>query len=183
MSQRFDIPGRLMGRNDQERAARAHWSQAARLKREEQERVGWAIREAGVKPVDGPIEIGFNFIESSRLRDPDNVIGGATKVVLDAMKEHGIISDDNPRIVRNLFFRFAYGAEEPHVEVEIMDYSPNGRTVYYPPVQGLETEEKRSRDEREACEEYQDYIVELHDRRERAIERIGWTGDADEARG
>ena len=138
MSQRFVIEGRLLGRNEQERAARAHWSQASKLRREEKDRVGWAMKEAGVKPVDGPIEIGFNFIESCRLRDPDNVIGGAVKVVLDAMKESGIIPDDNPKVVRNLFFRFAYGADNPHVEVEIMEYSTNGRTVYYPPVQGLD---------------------------------------------
>ena len=138
MSQRFDVPGKLMGRNEQEQAARRHWSQAARMKREEQERVIWAMKEAGIRPVDGPVEIGFNFIASGRLRDCDNVASGAAKVVLDAMRQAGIIPDDNPRVVRNLFFRFAYGAPNPHVEVEIMDYDPEGRTVYYPPIQGLD---------------------------------------------
>lgn len=138
MSQRFEIPGRLMGRNEFEYAARSHWSSAAKAKRDEQERVIWAMRQAGVRPVEGPVEIGFNFIEKKgRLRDPDNIAGGAFKVVLDAMKEAGIIPDDNPRIVRNLFCRFAYNAPNPHVEVEIMDYRPEGRTVAYPPISGL----------------------------------------------
>ena len=96
------------------------------------------MREAGITPVDGPVEIGFNFLANGRLRDCDNVIGGATKVVLDAMKGGLIIPDDNPRIVRNLFFRFAYDVPNPHVEVEIMEYDPDGRYVYYLPVQGLD---------------------------------------------
>jgi len=138
MTQRFEIPGRLMGRNSQEYAARSHWSKAYEAKESEQERVGWAIAQAGVRPVDGPVEIGFNFIEGGKLRDEDNVIGGATKVVLDQLKRQLIIPDDNPRVVRNLFFRFAFNAPNPHVEVELMPYSEEGRWVYYPPVQGLE---------------------------------------------
>lgn len=137
MSQRFTIPGRLMGRNEHDYAARSHWSKAAKAKEAEQERVGWAIAEAGVKPVEGPVEIGFNFIEAGRLRDPDNILAGAVKVVLDQLKAQGIIPDDNPRVVRNLFFRFAYKAPNPHVEVEIMEYRPEGRTVEYPPVHGV----------------------------------------------
>ena len=142
MSQRFRIEGRLMGRNEQEYLARSHWSKAADAKRSEQERVGWAMRDAGIRSVDGPVEIGFNFIEgrpkNGRFRDEDNILGGATKVVFDQMKEQGIIKDDGPRFVRNIFARFAFNAPDPHVEVEIMDYDPNGRWVYYPPVQGLE---------------------------------------------
>lgn len=142
MSQRFEIPGRLMGRNEQEYLARSHWSKANEAKQSEQEKVGWAMAQAGIRPVDGPVEIGFNFLEGKpkkgKHRDEDNILGGASKVVFDQMKAQGIIPDDGPEHVRNIFARFAFNVPNPHIEVEIMDYDPNGRTVYYPPIQGLD---------------------------------------------
>lgn len=141
MMQTFTIPGRLMGRNEYDYASRSHWSKAAEAKKSEQERVVWAMKEAGIKPAEGPIEIGFNFYEkrqkNGRLRDHDNIWAGAVKVVCDAMKEAGIIPDDNPLIVRNSHAWFAYNQPDPRVEVVIVDYDPNGRQLYFPPIAGL----------------------------------------------
>ena len=138
MAQRFDISGRLMGRNEHDYLNRSHWSKGKEAKEQEQEKVCWSIRQAGIKPMEGPVEIGVNYIEgrkrNGKLRDVDNIAGGGDKVILDALKACGIIPDDNPKYVRNVYHRFAFNANNPHVEVEIMDYDPNGRTVYYPPV-------------------------------------------------
>lgn len=141
MMQEFTIPGRLMGRNEQEYAARSHWSKAAEAKKSEQERVIWAMKQAGIRPVDRPVELAFDFYEKKQkngsLRDHDNIRSGAVKVVQDAMKEMGIIRDDNPRMVRNSYAWFAYNQPDPRVVVKIFDYDPNGRTVRYPPIEGL----------------------------------------------
>lgn len=142
MSQEFTIEGRLMGRNEYDYASRSHWSKANEAKKSEQDRVIWAMKQAHVRPAEGPIEIAFNFYEkrqgNGRLRDHDNIRGGAVKVVLDAMKAHGIIPDDNPRIVRNTYAWFAYNQAHPRVEVKITDYDPNGRTMHFPPIAGLD---------------------------------------------
>lgn len=142
MIQKFTIEGRLMGRNEVDYLSRSHWSKANGAKKAEQERVIWAMKQAGIKPVDGPIELAFNYYEkrqgNGKLRDHDNIHGGAVKVVLDAMKAYGIIPDDNPRIVRNSYPWFAYNQPNPRVEVTIADYDPNGRNVYFPPIGGLE---------------------------------------------
>lgn len=140
--QRFTVKGRLMGRNEYDYASRSHWSKANDAKKAEQERVIWAMREAGVKPVDYPVELAFNYYEkrqrNGRLRDHDNVHGGAVKVVLDAMRAAGILSDDGPRQVRNSYAWFAYNQPDPRVEVLMFPYDPNGRTVRFPPIEGLD---------------------------------------------
>jgi len=141
MMQAFTIPGRLMGRNEYDYASRSHWSKANDAKKSEQERVIWAMKQAGVKPVEGPVELAFDYYEkrqsNGKLRDHDNIHGGAVKVVQDAMKQAGIIPDDNPRIVRNSYAWFAYNQSNPRVEVKIVPYDPNGRTLYFPPIKGI----------------------------------------------
>ena len=142
MIQKFTVKGRLMGRNEFDYASRSHWSKASQAKQSEQERVIWAMKEAGIKPVNGPIEIAFNYYEkrqrNGRLRDCDNIHGGASKVVLDAMKTAGIIKDDSPKYVRNTYPWFAFNQADPRIEITIADYDPNGRTVYFPPIEGLD---------------------------------------------
>lgn len=142
MSQVFRIKGRLMGRNEHDYLNRSHWSKGKQAKRDEQDRVVAAILKAKIEPMEGPIEVGINYIEGHKkngaLRDVDNIIAGGDKVILDALKEAGIIPDDNPRVVRRIYHRADFNASNPHIEVELMEYDPNGRTVWYPPVRGLE---------------------------------------------
>ena len=142
VTQKFTIPGRLPGRNEYDYLNRAHWSKGNEAKQSEQERVIWAMKEAGIQPVDYPVELAFNYYEkrqrNGRLRDCDNIHGGAMKVVQDAMKAYGIIPDDNPRIVRNAYPWFAFNQKNPRVEVTIARYDPRGRTVYFPPIAGLD---------------------------------------------
>lgn len=142
MTQRFRINGRLMGRNEHDYLNRSHWSKGKKAKAAEQAKVERAIERAGIVPIEGPVEVGVTYVEGHKpngaLRDVDNIAGGGDKVILDALRSCGIIPDDNPRVVRNVYHRFAFNASNPHVEVEVMEYRPEGRTVYYPPIQGLE---------------------------------------------
>lgn len=142
MIREFTVKGRLMGRNEYDYLSRSHWSKANDAKQSEQDRVIWAIKEARIKPIEGPVELFFNFYEkhqgNGKLRDHDNIRGGAVKVVQDAMVKMGLIPDDNPRIVRNSYAWFAYNQDNPRVEVKVVDYDPNGRRLFFPPIEGLE---------------------------------------------
>lgn len=142
MSQKFVISGRLMGRNEHDYLNRSHWSKGKKAKEEEQEKVAWAIRKAKLQPVKGPVEIGVNYIEgrkkNGRMRDVDNIAAGGDKVILDALVACGIIPDDNPKVVRNVYHWFGFNASNPRVEVEVMEYRQGGRDVFYPPIAGLE---------------------------------------------
>lgn len=142
MSQTFRIKGRLMGRNEHDYLNRSHWSRGSKAKADEQAKVEAAILAAKIRPAEGAVEIGVNYIEGRKrngaMRDIDNIAAGGDKVILDALVAVGIIPDDSPKYVRNLYHRFYFNASNPHIEVEIMDYNPDGRTVYYPPVAGVE---------------------------------------------
>lgn len=98
MNQYMTIPARLPGRNEVDRANRANRYAGAKLKKETQEEICWAIRAAGLQPVRLPCVICCTFEETNRRRDVDNV-ESAVKFILDALKACGIIRDDGPAFV------------------------------------------------------------------------------------
>ena len=140
-AQVFVIEGELMALNEYVNICRKHWSAGNKAKREQTDLMSAYIKKAHVKPYDGPVEIGISWIEGKRrrrqLRDVDNVMFG-TKFILDALKECHVIHDDNPYFVRNVYSYFKFNAENPRIEVTVMDYDPRGRTVHYLPVTGLD---------------------------------------------
>lgn len=142
MIQQFTIEGRLPGRNTVDYANRAGWKRGNDLVQSEKQKVMWAVKQAGLKPVDGPVEIAIDFYEKrapeNKRRDVDNVKGGGNKLVLDALKELGIIKDDRPRFVRNVYGWVTYEQDCPRVEVRVFPYDPRGRTLRYPPVEGFD---------------------------------------------
>ena len=141
MTQTFIIDGELADFNKYVNACRGHYAKGNRFKQEQDDIVVAYIRKGKVKPMDGPIEVGISWIEGRRrggkLRDVDG-IAAATKFILDAIVKCGIIPDDNPRIVRNVYHYYKFNADNPHIEVTLMEYDPNGRTVHYMPITGLD---------------------------------------------
>lgn len=141
MTQVFVIEGELADLNKYVNACRGHWANGKRMKEDQDSMVCTYIRKARIKPMEGPIEVGISWIEKKRrggkLRDVDNV-AFATKFILDALVKCGIIPDDNPRVVRNVYHFYKFNAEEPRIEVTLMEYQPDGRTVKYKPIDGLD---------------------------------------------
>lgn len=136
----FTIPGRMLGRNEREELARAHWSKAAREKRRETEYAMECIRSAGIKPADGPVDVSIVFNEQvgffkngkrKKPRDVDN-IADAQKPILDALVKCGIVEDDGPDFVRRVIPVVKYTTEDPYIKVLIMDYEPRRRVTYVP---------------------------------------------------
>jgi Holliday junction resolvase RusA-like endonuclease len=138
--QSFTIPGRLMGLNEYVDACRTNKHVGAKAKSEQTEAVTWSIRSAGLKPMDGPIEVGISWIEGRKkngaLRDVDN-IQFASKFILDGLVDCGIVPDDSPKFIRNVYHHYRFNANNPHIEVTVMPYNPDGRMVGYLPVTGI----------------------------------------------
>lgn len=98
----FTIPGRLPSLNDYVDACRSHWSKGARMKRNVEEGIIWAIKAAkcrgDVSPATGPVALSLEWHESDQRRDWDNIVF-AKKFIMDAMQKAGIIANDNRKRV------------------------------------------------------------------------------------
>ena len=101
----FMIPGRLPSLNDYQNACRSHWSKGARMKKQTETYIGWCIQGArcrgDVRPAMGPVVVSFEWHESNKRRDLDNIYS-AKKFILDAMQKAGIIKSDSPAHVVGL---------------------------------------------------------------------------------
>lgn len=148
-TQKFTIPGRFLGRNESERLARSHWAKANKVKREETETASLYARQAGIKPVDGPVDVAVVFAEEVRffkngnrkpVRDADNV-QSAVKPILDGLVEAGVLPNDSPDWVRRVMPTVKYVRDDPHITVIVMDYEEE-RHVVYPPVFVPESKER-----------------------------------------
>jgi Holliday junction resolvase RusA-like endonuclease len=79
--------------------------------------VGWEIKRQRVKPVAGKVTVTISCYEPSRKRDDDNVTSGAGKVILDALKNCGIIKGDGQKYVRCIKNPVEVDRMNPRIEV------------------------------------------------------------------
>lgn len=93
------------------------------IKRDAEERVRLAVLAAGIRPGALPIPAGLRlsatWFEPSAKRDPDNVVAGGRKVILDALVSLGVIHCDGRHCVRAFEDEVTEGAmaAEPGVRV------------------------------------------------------------------
>lgn len=118
MIQCFEIPGRLPGMNEYTKANRANARNGARLKRDAQELVGWAIKAHHVRPVSKQVNVIVTWIEPNMRRDKDN-IRSAIKFILDALVEQGILRNDGWKEIGDLSDCFMVNKKNPRVLVEL----------------------------------------------------------------
>lgn len=118
MRQVLVIPGRLPGLNEWTDACRSHAQQGGRMKREAQDRIGWCIRQARLRPMAGKVDVRITWVEPNMRRDKDNIHCG-TKFVLDALVEQGILVNDNWTYIGDLAYSYAVNRAEPKVIVEL----------------------------------------------------------------
>ena len=101
----FVITGRLPGLNEMIAKNRSGWASGAKLKEETDTRICWAIRRhmtSGIcKKVTAPVRIRFEWHESNRRRDLDNIFSGK-KFILDAMQRMGVLLGDDQKHVTGL---------------------------------------------------------------------------------
>lgn len=123
MIQSFWIPDILPGMNEFLTSSCCSPYKVNNLKKAAQKRVTAAFLAAGIQPVDPPVRILMEFHERDRRRDPDNVIGGANKVILDALREGNMIADDSQKILSGeqpLAYSFVLDRRVPGIMVTII---------------------------------------------------------------
>lgn len=76
-----------------------------------------AMASGMLRQVDYPVEIWITWTEADHRRDVDNIQAGA-KFILDALHELGVITNDSPRYVTQIYHKIEYG-ETAKVEVRL----------------------------------------------------------------
>lgn len=125
MIQQFEIPGTLDGLNEYTSACNYHYHEGAKMKRRNQDVVGWAIRAAHLKPMYGRVSVTITWVEGLRPgrerfrpRDRDN-IAFAKKFVMDALVETGILKDDSWNRVISYTDEFRINRNNPRIIVTL----------------------------------------------------------------
>ena len=115
--QSSEVPGRFPSLNDVLRIKNPN--QRNRMKRELDNRVKWAARYAGIRPVDRYM-IRVGWLEKDARRDWDNVRSGI-KFVLDGLKKAEIIIDDSQRYLLDTDDWYGHDKGNPRLVVQIYE--------------------------------------------------------------
>lgn len=114
----FTIPGRLPGYNE---LTKGHWAKRYRTKDAAMTLVGWCIRGARLSPITSPVAVAIRCYEPDKRRDYDNVTAGASKVILDALQNCGILKGDGQKYVTRVEPSVEIDRKNPRIEVEILE--------------------------------------------------------------
>lgn len=120
MKQVFEIEGRLTSYNEHERKARGNKYRANTDKVRMENIIGWSIRRAKLNSVNAPQWVVFEWHESTKRRDKDNV-ASAKKFILDALQKTRILPKDSNRYIRGFTDQFVYDKTD-RVIVTLVDY-------------------------------------------------------------
>lgn len=117
---KYVIKGRLPGRNEFDNGNRANRYMGAQKKKEAQAEVVRQLKTQGYgRTIPFKVDIELFFVEPNMRRDPDNILAGAIKVLLDAMVECGILANDTMKQVGNIYARYAVNKSNPRIEVTL----------------------------------------------------------------
>jgi len=111
------IPGRLPGYNQ---LKGRNWQQSARIKAEAMELVMWYAKATKIPQFRSPVIIQIKCFEPDARRDPDNVISGASKVILDALQNMDVLAGDGRKYIAEMRTPTPeVDRKNPHVEIKI----------------------------------------------------------------
>ena len=119
----FIVKAKLPSLNEYITACRTNKYKGASFKKDVEEVIGWAIKQALVKgtlkPIKNPCIVQFDWYERTAKRDCDN-IASAKKYILDAMQKQGIIQNDNQKYIKGFKDTFTK-ADTNYVVVTLLE--------------------------------------------------------------
>jgi Holliday junction resolvase RusA-like endonuclease len=116
---KFTIKGRLPNLNDITNSSRGNYHKANKQKQHAQEYISLFLPKCKVKQY--PVWVYVVYFERDKRRDVDNIAAGGNKVLMDAMKNHGLITDDSPKYIEQVISIVQYDKCNPRIEVIISD--------------------------------------------------------------
>lgn len=124
MTHRLVIEGRLPGLNDYIAKERTHRQAAAKMKREAEEVVLWAIRSQLRGTLKEPVRMDYIWVEKDRRRDKDNVSSFGRKVIQDALVKAKKLQNDGWGNISGYSDEFFVDKKRPRIEVYITEVEP-----------------------------------------------------------
>jgi hypothetical protein len=109
------IPGRQVGLND------LLHSRSARVKKSKGAGALALVFQASGVPRCERVSLAFEWVEPNRSRDPDSIVSGGSKVIIDAIKRSGIIDNDGWRSIAGLSHTWRCDPTAPGVMVTITE--------------------------------------------------------------
>lgn len=113
----FTIHGRLAGLNEYTDAINANRHKGNNLKQDQEDIIGWAIKQARLQPILAPVRILYKWYEPNRKRDKDNIAAGGHKFINDALQKQGILANDGWKNITGFSDEFYHDKDNPRVEV------------------------------------------------------------------
>ena len=115
------IPGRFPSLNDYIDAERRNKHIAAKIKRDETQRVADLAANSDMQTFDNPVMVRFVWIEPNSRRDADNV-AFAKKFIIDGLVNAGILKGDSRKYVTGFIDDFFKpDKDNPRVLVNIIE--------------------------------------------------------------
>jgi len=121
--QMLTIPVNLPGLNELIASMNRNRYSGNKAKSGADDTVMWAIKAAGIKPVEGKAHFAIRWYCPNRRSDPDNIIS-AKKYILDGMRKSGVIRNDgwSDLYMPTPFMEGIYiDRKNPRIEIEIFD--------------------------------------------------------------
>jgi hypothetical protein len=112
------ITGELCDLNTYINAERGNRFHAAKIKKDETEKVYWACKEQKLKKVTGSVYMTYTWYCKNKRKDKDNIVF-ARKFIQDGLVEAKILTDDGWDEIEGFQDVFEIDAKNPRVEVEI----------------------------------------------------------------
>ena len=98
--QRLIIPRKALNLNDVIRMKASRWmGKWNELKKDWESLVAEEVEEQGIRPVSGMVRICLTCYEPTKQRDPDNIVAGSKKVILDGLVQAGVLQGDGWKYV------------------------------------------------------------------------------------
>lgn len=123
MTYHITLEGRLPGLNELISSQGRPWWACRATKEKAMKNVMLQLRGINALPkFTVPITITMKWIEQNARRDRDNVSSGGSKIILDAMKQMGIIADDSRKWVKDIQHDTSViDKARPRIEVQITE--------------------------------------------------------------
>ena len=118
METTIEVPGELPGMNKIIADSKSHYKKYSSMKKQYTELVAWCSKGKGpFKRID----LDITYYCKDRRRDPDNIVGGGNKFVLDGLVAAGVIKNDGWKEINSITTKCEVDKNNPRVLITIKE--------------------------------------------------------------